>query len=153
MKLHDGILGVIIAILGISIFLHSASFPDLPDGHTGPGLFPMVLATLFAVCGVILAVQGFRQGRGKGLLVNVEGITLGGALNILVVIGLIVFYLLCAEILGFIITMFVVLIVQMLMLKTPPLRAAIVSACATIVIYLIFYKGLLVPLPEGILSF
>ena len=83
----------------------------------------------------------------------VRNLTMAGLVNILFVIVLIIFYGLAVETLGFLLCMVIILLALMLMLKTSLVKALIVSVCATIVIYLIFAKGLLVPLPVGLFAF
>ena len=99
----------------------------------------------------ILFVKNFKTISASNLFVR--NLSLGGLINILIVIALIIFYGLAVETLGFLLCMEVVLLALMLMLKTTFVKALIVSVCATIVIYLIFAKGLLVPLPIGLFAF
>ena len=103
------------------------------------------------ICGAILFVKNFKTISASNLFVR--NLSLGGLINILIVIALIIFYGLAVETLGFLLCMEVVLLALMLMLKTTFVKALIVSVCATIVIYLIFAKGLLVPLPIGLFAF
>ncbi len=152
MRIHDSILGLIIFVGGILIAVHSSSFPSQFDGKPGPALFPMVLGGLFSICGLILAIKGFRQ-KDKWIFKKTIEFRPGGIFNMLAVMVAVVFYVLCAETLGFLITMTVILLVQMLLLKTKPVMAVITAIGGAVVIYLIFAKGLLVPLPEGLIYF
>lgn len=151
MRVHDSLIGLIIFIGGICICITSSSFPSQMDGRPGPALFPMVLSALFSICGAVLCLKNFRTLSRNNLFVR--NLSLAGLLNILLVIALIIFYGLMAETLGFIVCMELILLCLMLMLRTKLLQAVIVSACATGVIYLIFARGLLVPLPAGILGY
>ena len=136
MRVHDSLIGLIIFIGGICICITASSFPS---------------SGLFSICGAILFVKNFKTISASNLFVR--NLSLGGLINILIVIALIIFYGLAVETLGFLLCMEVVLLALMLMLKTTFVKALIVSVCATIVIYLIFAKGLLVPLPIGLFAF
>ena len=139
MRVHDSLIGLIIFIGGICICITASSFPSQMDGSPGPALFPMVLSGLFSICGAILFVKNFKTISASNLFVR--NLSLGGLINILIVIALIIFYGLAVETLGFLLCMEVVLLALMLMLKTTFVKALIVSVCATIVIYLIFAKA------------
>ena len=66
---------------------------------------------------------------------------------------MVIFYIECSDYLGFLISMFIVIAVMLAMLKNKPWVILLTAPVATLVIYLIFSKGLLVPLPEGLLYF
>lgn len=151
MRIHDSLIGLIIFIGGICICYTASSFPSQMDGSPGPALFPMVLSSLFSLCGAILFLKKFKTMSSSNLFVR--NLTMAGLVNILFVIVLIIFYGLAVETLGFLLCMVIILLALMLMLKTSLVKALIVSVCATIVIYLIFAKGLLVPLPVGLFAF
>lgn len=72
--------------------------------------------------------------------------------NAAVVLGGIVFYVLVAEVLGFAITMFLVLAAIMLVLRSRVVAALLTSACVTAALYAIFELLLLVQLPDGFLG-
>ncbi len=72
--------------------------------------------------------------------------------NAAVVLGAILFYILAAELLGFIITMFVLMTVIMLVLCSRVLAAVLTAAGVTALLYVVFEIGLLVQLPDGILG-
>ncbi|MXZ04342.1 MAG: tripartite tricarboxylate transporter TctB family protein [Rhodothermaceae bacterium] len=44
--------GIVFLILAAAIWLGTRSFPSLPEGYPGPGLFPNVLAFLLALAGI-----------------------------------------------------------------------------------------------------
>ena len=69
------------------------------------------------------------------------------------VCAFIIFYIECSEYLGFIITMFIVMFLMLMMLGNKLWVALVSAPLATVAIYLIFAKVLLVPLAEGLFSF
>jgi putative tricarboxylic transport membrane protein len=68
------------------------------------------------------------------------------------VIGGVVFYMLVAERLGFLITSTLVLTALMCALRVRPGRSVLIALIATLVIHTLFYKLLRVPLPWGVLT-
>lgn len=153
MKIHDFLLGLIIAIIAVAIFVVAKDFPDQNDGKPGAWLYPCALAIITFVCGIVMSLKGLRHIKGEKLFVLNKELSSFGAVNILVVIALIVFYIEASEYLGFLISMFIVIAVMLAMLRNKPWVVLITATVATLVIYLIFSKGLLVPLPEGLLYF
>lgn len=153
MRVHDFILGILIVIAGFVICSVAIEFPDQNDGKPGPWLFPVVLSLIFTGCGILLTIRGALHLREHPLFAINKNITIPGVFNIFVIIALVIFYIYFSEQLGFLITMEIVILGMMLILKTVWRKAIIVSACAVLAIYLIFAKGLLVPLPEGLFYF
>lgn len=72
--------------------------------------------------------------------------------NAAVVLGGIGFYIVAAELLGFIVTMFVLMLVIMLVLRSKVLPAVLTAAGVTALLYAVFELGLLVQLPDGLLG-
>lgn len=72
-------------------------------------------------------------------------------INALVVLGSIAFYVVVVETLGFLISMFVVLLMIMLTLGSKKVPAVLIAAGTTAVLYSIFELVLLVQLPDGLL--
>lgn len=154
MRFNDAVIGVVLLLFGVAIVIHSqANFPGLPGQDYGPAFFPTILGTALAGCGVILIVQGILKRR------EVPILTLGDwAFSsfhrtnfLLVMVGLII-YILISDWLGFVPTAFVILTVLMLRFRVALLPAMGMSAAATLIIHLFFYKFLLVPLPWGLLQ-
>ncbi|MGD8208725.1 MAG: tripartite tricarboxylate transporter TctB family protein [Desulfobacterales bacterium] len=142
-------IGLFLILFAAVVLWHVQSFPSLDNGYPGPALFPSVLAVLFIFCGIGLIIQGIRQ-REKLLKLDTGTLTLPGLLNILFVLGTIVCYIFLAQYVGFLIFSFLVLLILMKWLKVRPLASILMSGGVTLVIYLLFAKILLVPLPWGL---
>ena len=136
-------------VFAAAVLWHVQSFPSLDNGYPGPALFPSVLAVLFILCGVVLIFQGVRQ-REKMLRFDTGTLTVSGLLNIVFVLGAIVCYIFLAETIGFLIFSVAVLMVLMKWLKVKTLSSIAMAVVVTLVIYLLFAKVLLVPLPWGL---
>ena len=148
MRVSNTAIGLFLILFAAVVLWHVQSFPSLDNGYPGPALFPSVLAVLFILCGIGLIIQGVRQ-REKLLKFDAGSLTLSGLLNILFVLGTIVCYIFLAETIGFLIFSFTVLLILMKWLKVKILSSITMSIGVTLVIYLLFAKVLLVPLPWG----
>ncbi len=149
MRVSNTAIGLFLIVFAAAVLWHVQSFPSLDNGYPGPALFPSVLAVLFILCGVGLIVQGVRQ-REKLLKFDTGTLTVSGLLNIVFVLGAIVCYIFLAETIGFLIFSFAVLMVLMKWLKVKTLSSIAMAVVVTLVIYLLFAKVLLVPLPWGL---
>ncbi len=149
MRVSNTAIGLFLILFAAVVLWHVQSFPSLDNGYPGPALFPSVLAVLFIFCGIGLIIQGMRQ-REKLLKFDTGTLTLSGLLNILFVLGTIVCYIFLAQYIGFLIFSFLVLLILMKWLKVNPIASILMSGGVTLVIYLLFAKILLVPLPWGL---
>jgi putative tricarboxylic transport membrane protein len=145
---HDLVAGLLAAGLGAAVVLHVRTFPELPEGRPGPGLFPGIVGALLVVFGLVLVVRAVR-GRGLPAANPDEGVTAQGQLRALAVLGLVAGYLLLAETLGFVVTMGVLLFLLMWLLGARPLVAVASAVVTTGFILMVFGELLLVPLPTG----
>jgi putative tricarboxylic transport membrane protein len=152
-KFNDALSGAVLLALSGWIFWEIRGFPNIPGQNIGPGAFPGLLAALLAGCAVPLVVRGLRE-RSAGGPWMVPGAWLSSRphlLSFLTGIGCLLFYILLSERLGFLICGVVLLAV--LFAKLGVRRGLIlpIAIGATLVIHTVFYKGLRVPLPWGIL--
>lgn len=153
MKFNDALSGTALLALAIAILVNVQGFPKIPGQNIGPGAFPGVLAILLGGCAIALIVRGLRD-----KLAHERWITPGGWLrsgphlrSFLVTIGCLLFYILASERLGFIFSAIGVLGAMFLTLGVRPRLILPIAVVATLVIHTLFYKGLRVPLPWGVL--
>ena len=100
MRLHDTWLGALLVVLAAIFFGYTFTFPDMPGQKYGPSLFPRLIALGIALCGVVMAVRGWRSGV-PWLTVSPPLRRLQGWLALLAMPLAVVFYLLAAPRLGF----------------------------------------------------
>jgi putative tricarboxylic transport membrane protein len=153
----DLVSGGLAVAFGITVLVYIRGFPQLPGGQPGPALFPGIIAALFVLFGGILVVRWFARRRsGVGSLVEdaeqPERPTTKAWLTALAMCGAVVVYLLVVEVLGFAVTVSILLFALMTLLGTRILVAAIASVTTAVVVMLLFQTVLLVPLPTGILG-
>jgi putative tricarboxylic transport membrane protein len=149
MRVSNTAIGLFLVLFAAVVLWHVQSFPSLDNGYPGPALFPSVLAVLFIFCGIVLIFQGIRQ-REKLLKFDTGTLTLSGSLNILLVLATVICYIFFADAIGFLIFSFLVLMILMKWLKVKTLSSLLMSVGVTLVIYILFAKILLVPLPWGL---
>lgn len=123
----------------------------MPGQKFGPAWFPGLVATGLAICGLLLAVRGLRQGGAWVVLPPWVG-SRRAVLGVGSVIAGLVFYVFAADTLGFYITGIVLLALWTRILGAAWPLAAGVAIAATVLIHLAFYKMLRIPLPWGLLE-
>jgi putative tricarboxylic transport membrane protein len=151
-KLNDALLGLVFLALSIAVLVAIQGYPRIPGQSIGPGAFPGLIAILLAGCSIALIWRGWRERHAQPL------ITLGAWLasprhlrNFLLTVGALVFYVLAAEKIGFLICGAVILLCLFVALRVKPWLAVALAVCVPLLIHLIFYKLLRVPLPWGVL--
>ena len=113
MKINDAIVGACLIALAVAILVHIQGYPLIPGQKYGPALFPGVIAVGLIATGAILLVRGLRQG--PPLVVLGEWLRRPALVtNFLAVCAALVFYVVAADPLGFIITSIVFLGVLLL---------------------------------------
>ncbi|GAB2781501.1 hypothetical protein GCM10027040_04400 [Halomonas shantousis] len=151
--MKDVILGLCFMVAGIVTISVARQYPTMPSLQFGPSLFPSLIGGGFFIGGLVLAVSQFptlRRRAGEGRVV--QPVDYQAILVSLLPCALIVFYILASDYLGTAISLATMMFVLMLVRKTPWLLALGVSVAASLVIYFIFSRYLLIPLPEGLLS-
>jgi len=151
MKLNDAVFGGLFLVLAIAVLVNARSFPTIPGQQIGPGAFPTVLASILAVCAVILIVRGLRSSQRwvqPGLWMRSPQ----HILRFVAVLGALLFYIAAASFLGFIPTAVILMLGLLLVFGVRWPIAAATALASTLVIHAIFYKLLKVPLPWGLLE-
>jgi putative tricarboxylic transport membrane protein len=151
MKVNDAIVGALLVALAIAILVHIQGYPLIPGQKYGPALFPGLIAVGFIATGLLLVVRGVRQGRPPIQLAPWLG---SPALrsNFIAVVAALVFYIVAADKLGFILTGVVLLFALFVKFGVRAGRATVIAIVATLAIHAAFYKLLRVPLPWGVLE-
>lgn len=151
MKLSDTVVGAGFATAGALVFAATLTYPTLDDGHPGPALFPRIIATLMIVFGGLLGVRGARA-RDTTQRVAWGGLHRStGFVNAVFVLVGTAGYILLVGPLGFLVAGGLLAFVLMWRLRVAPLRALLVAAGFTALVYQLFARILRVPLPPGLL--
>lgn len=152
MKINDALSGALLLALALAILVNIQSFPRIPGQSLGPSAFPGLLAVLLAGCAIALIVRGLRERAGADWYTSGAWLRSPHHLtNFLLTIGVLLFYILAADKLGFIICGILLLGAMFWKLRVRPALIAPLAVAVTLLIHAIFYKGLRVPLPWGVL--
>jgi putative tricarboxylic transport membrane protein len=153
LKFNDAVFGVVLAALSAAILIHIQAFPKTPGQNVGPALFPGILAAGIGIGGLILMVRGWATRS------SIPWLTLAAwtrspqhVLACVLVIGSLVFYILAANTLGFLITATLILVALFAVLRVPLRWNLPVAVIVSLAIHFAFYKMLKVPLPWGLLK-
>ena len=152
MKFNDALTGLAFLALSVAVLVNIQGFPEFPGQKIGPSAFPGLLAALLAVCSVALIWRGWRERRQQGFIaVGAWLYSPRHVRNFLVTVGALVFYVLAAGKLGFLVCGVIILLSLFLTLRVRLALAIPIAFVLPVVIHLIFYKMLRVPLPWGVL--
>lgn len=153
MKFNDAVSGGVLLALAVAVLVNIQSFPKIPGQNIGPGAFPGLIAVLLAGCAVVLIVKGLRAKVAHEPWV-VPGAWLKSPVhlrNFLVTVGCLAFYVVAADRLGFLVCAVLILCAMFLTLGVRRGLIVPIAIGVALVIHTIFYKGLRVPLPWGVL--
>lgn len=146
MRLGDSALGLLVLLGGAALFWAGLGFSPIPGQEYGAQTMPKTIGLLAMVVGVVLMVTG--RGQPALTLADWSRDPMAWA-RLAAAILLILFYVMFAGKLGFLIAGFLLLLAMMLLTGTRPLVAVIVAICAVIVVQYSFGQLLRVPLPRG----
>ena len=153
MKIHDSLIGVLLLVFAIALFWHTRSFPSISGDPVGPALFPRIIAAGMAACSVILIATGLLRNKGVAWVEVPDWFRAPRQIAgfAIVVGGLLGFYFFFDR-LGFLVCAPLLLAALLFVLRVRPWAIPVVAIGASLLIHAIFYKGLGVPLPWGMLA-
>ncbi|MBU1358378.1 MAG: tripartite tricarboxylate transporter TctB family protein [Gammaproteobacteria bacterium] len=151
MRIHDSLTGSVLLLLSLAVLWHIQGFPPAPGQDFGPAVFPGLIAAGLALSSLALIWQGLQS--------KLPWVTIAGGLRspqhlaaFFLVIASMVFYILLADRLGFVLCSLLVLTAVQWACGVRPAMALAVAVVGTLVIHTAFYKLLKVPLPWGVLQ-
>ncbi|MBT8359382.1 MAG: tripartite tricarboxylate transporter TctB family protein [Desulfobacterales bacterium] len=153
MKVNDAISGIFFILLGFLVFYLTRDFPIMPGQKYGAALFPRLIGFFMGAGGVALIFRGIRMRKGAPWVTVMDWISSPRHLtSFFLVIGVLIFYIMISELLGFIPTGFICLLVLLVWLRGNSTwrSSVVISIFATIIIQQFFGEFLRVPLPWGI---
>jgi len=158
MRLPDRVTGLFLVGLGAAAAYGGWQLPPVPGQPVGPNVFPLVIGTGLALCGLAIAFgigHSFEEEEEIVPFANGEapaapqGKLYG--LRALLPPALLLFYVVVADRVGFILTAAIIVFVTATALGAKWKLALPLTVLAPIAIHLIFSKLLRVPLPIGLL--
>lgn len=157
MRIPDRVSGLFLVGLGAAAAYGGWKLPPVPGQPVGPNVFPLVIGTGLALCGLAIAfgighsfeeeeaIVPYEAGEAPALRGKLYG------LRALLPPALLLFYVLVADRVGFILTAAIIVFVTATALGARWKLALPLTVLAPIAIHLIFSKLLRVPLPIGLL--
>ncbi|MDY0287195.1 MAG: tripartite tricarboxylate transporter TctB family protein [Sphaerochaeta sp.] len=154
MKFNDALIGGVLLILSVAILGYVNTFPAMPLSTYGPATFPKLLGTGLLASSVYLIISGIRnrktvpwtqfaawtQDRRRWLRFMEIPLAILG-------------YVIIAPFFGYILYVFVALVLILLDFTEMRWKVSIITAAVfSVVSFLIFSNGLMVPLPQGFLG-
>ena len=153
MRMNDATAGVVFLLFAVALAIGAWGLPNPSEQIFGPSTFPLVIASLLGVCSVILVFSGLRSPSQGPYFVRSEWTyDPWMVFRFLLVPAAIATYVTFVEAVGFLPTAMVILFSLFLSGHVRPLRAAILSICIAFLIHTIFYVGLSVQLPWGVMD-
>ncbi len=153
MKIHDAFAGVLLVLFAAITLWSTRAFPVIPGDPVGPALFPRIVAIGMLVCGVMLMVLGAKRDKGRVWVTMPDWLRAPRQVAgfAIVVCGLLGFYFFLDR-LGFLVCAVLLLAALLLVLRVRLWAIPVVAIGVSLLIHVIFYKGLGVPLPWGVLA-
>ena len=158
MRPPDRVTGLFLVGLGAAAAYGGWQLPPVPGQPVGPNVFPLVIGTGLALCGLAIAFGIGHSFEEEEELIPVEGGQPKQAppgrfygLRALLPPALLLFYVAVADRLGFIITAGLIVFVTSTALGARLKLSLPLAVLAPIGVHLIFSKLLRVPLPAGLL--
>ncbi|WP_424813103.1 tripartite tricarboxylate transporter TctB family protein [Roseococcus sp. YIM B11640] len=142
-----------LAALGAAAAWGGSRLPAVPGQDVGPAAFPMLIGFGLIICGALIAL-----GIGRSFEVPEEAEENSGSfasrwgLRVLAPPGLLLFYVLAVDALGFLLTGGIIVFLGAIALRASWRLALPLAIVAPLLVHLAFYKLLRVPLPDGILG-
>lgn len=158
MQFSDRVTGLFLVALGSLAAYGGSLLPPVPGQQVGPDVFPMVIGTGLCICGALIALgvgRSFeeeaeadpadRAGNAAGPMSWARGSMA------LIPPGLLLFYVLTVDRLGFLLTAAAMVLTTAMALGARLRLAVPLALVAPLVVHLLFSKLLRVPLPPGLL--
>jgi len=157
MHLSDRLTGSVLVALGALAAYGGSRLPPVPGQQIGPSVFPMVIGAGLVLCGLLIALGVGRhfEEEAEADLAAIEGPPVEKAgplagLRALLPPALLLFYVVSADRLGFIVTGAIIVGATALALGARWRLALPLAILAPFGVHLVFGKLLRVPLPSGL---
>ncbi len=153
LRVSDFVSGLVVAIVGLAIFLRAQSFPSVGGVAIAPSFYPGLLGAVLMLLGAALAVSAVLRGQILPIIAPIDWLRQPATVvAVLSVPAAIICFGLLSPMLGFIATAFLITTGLLLAFRVSLATSLIVALCLTLVLYLVFVRMLNVPLPAGLIE-
>lgn len=153
MKFNDAVSGVFFILFGLLLFYLTRDFPTMPGQDHGPDLFPRMVGVGMMVSGVLLILKGLRLRHQQVWFSALEWTHTPRLIgNFAMIVGVVIFYIVVSDDLGFLLTALTCMFVMLTWLRGVAFwkSSGLISLAAVLAMNLFFGQFLRVPLPWGI---
>jgi putative tricarboxylic transport membrane protein len=152
MRLHDGLIALLLTAFAVALIVHAAGFPPMLGQAFGPAMLPTVIGVALIGASALLAAGAFRS-RARQPLVQIDDWVRSPKLlfDFFLTIAGVVFYIAFSEQLGYLLAAPIALLAFLFAAGVRWVVAVPVAAIVPLIIHYIFYTVLKVPLPWGLL--
>ncbi len=149
MRKANFIVSGVFAVFAIVIIAISLTFPPSNHGVPGPGMFPIIIASLILVSALSLAIKTLTMNKEEDTAIDLKSKNI---LNVYVtMVGMIVYFVLL-PLIGFVVTTTVMLILYIKWYgKRSWLKTILIAVIFVLAIFFLFGSVLNVPMRFGIL--
>lgn len=152
MRLSDRVSGAVLIALGAAAAAVGSRLPAVPGQDVGPAVFPMVVGGGLVLCGAMIAFGIGHSFEAPEEPEDGPPRPRWWGLRALLPPGLLVFYVVASEPLGFLPTAAVIIAVAALALGASLRLAVPLALLAPLAVHAVFAKLLRVPLADGLLA-
>lgn len=154
MRIHDALIGALLALLGAAVIWHVSGFPVVAGQYYGPDLFPRLIGIGLVLFGAGLVLRGCVRADGAPRLLGLPparqvGMGAMAGLYIVASVAAIVFL---GESVGVQLLVLAVLLAGLLARYRRPVVSVVLALALTAIFDLTFRVLLKVPLPSGLLQ-
>lgn len=155
MKFDDSISGLLIICFGSMVIFFAQQLPTLQFIDYGPGFFPTLIGIVLVICGLSVLAKRIVSSQGKiatWVRIDSDQGVWKSLLTIGFVIAVILFYIFTVKILGFLVTMPLVLFSLLFYFHRRLGRDLGIAVIGSIAFHSFFYQLMSVQLPWGLLT-
>lgn len=153
MRISDRVIGPVLLLFGVVVIWGASGLPTVPGVRFGADLMPSLIGVCLIGLGLSIAVGGFASKERDRLLdISEWSVSLRNKLAAIWSLGGLILGGLLFEVIGFPLLGVIYMAVLMTLMGTRPRTTAAVSIFVVAALYIGFSKGLLVPLPAGLLG-
>jgi len=149
MKKANFIVSGVFAAFAIFIIAISMGYPPSNHGVPGPGMFPILIASLILISALVLVIQTLRMPKTGDTAIDLKS---KNVLNVYITMAGLIVYIVLMPMIGFIVATSIMLVLYIKWFsKRPWWKCILISVVFTIAIFLLFGSVLNVPMRFGLL--
>ena len=151
MRTGDGLIGLVLAAFGITVFWQASGFPNTSGTYYGPAFVPQVIGIGLVICGTILLVRGIRAREAGSFSIEVTyplDQPRAAPATALILAAIMAFVFL-GDGIGFQIITFATLLIAFLWLRGGVVFCVALALALTAAFDVVFRIILKVPIPSG----